>query len=171
LARACVSSRGIYWSSRNAATARTAIGGTRIKTEIETNGKVITEAFGWIDGYQVITEKSGTLLEFSVTLPPWVYNAILGDEVLSIGRDYFDLGPLERRLYELARKHLGRQAEWKIAIAKLKAKAVGDGGTLRDFRYNLRAIAERGLPGFQIELSERDIVTFQRVPKALQDAE
>ena len=107
---------------------------TQIKTEIETNGKIITKAFGWIDGYEVISGRDGKLHEFAVTLPPWVYNAILGDEVLSIGRDYFTLPPFERRLYELARKHLGKQAEWKIGLAKLKAKTVGDPG-------------ERGGPG------------------------
>jgi plasmid replication initiation protein len=144
------------------------LAGTRIKTEIETNGKVITKAFGWIDGYEVISAKNGKLYEFTVTLPPWVYNAILGDEVLSIGRDYFDLGPLERRLYELARKHLGRQSEWKIAIDKLKAKAVGENGTVKRFRFELRGvIAKGGIPGFQITLTDADLVIFTRASQAL----
>jgi len=142
--------------------------GTSIKTEIETNGKVITEAFGWIDGYQVIAEKSGKLFEFSVTLPPWVYNAILGDEVLSIGRDYFDLGPLERRLYELARKHLGKQAEWKIGLARLKTKAVGENGTVKGFKRDLKAVMAKGLPSVEIALTDADIVIFTtRAKKAL----
>jgi plasmid replication initiation protein len=40
-----------------------------------------------------------------------LYNAILAREVLTLNRDYFRLdGGLERRIYELARKHCGRQA-------------------------------------------------------------
>ena len=142
------------------------LAGTRIKTEIETDGKVITKAFGWIDGYEVISGRDGKLYEFSVTLPPWVYNAILGDEVLSIGRDYFDLPPFERRLYELARKHLGKQAEWKIKLGNLKAKTVGDTGELREFRRNLkRTIKQGGLPGYAASIAgrgETEIVTFTR---------
>lgn len=141
--------------------------GTEIRTEIVTNGKRTTKGFGWIDDYEIVSERDGKIYEFTVTLPPWVYNAVLGDEVLSIGRDYFDLGPLERRLYELCRKHLGKQAEWKIGLARLKAKAVGEGGTLKEFRRNMRAVIEKGLPGFDIALTGADIIVVGRAAKPL----
>ena len=144
--------------------------GTQIKTEIETNGKRSIDAFGWISGYSVVTERNGKLYEFTVHLPPWVYNAILGDEVLSIGEDYFDLGPLERRLYEIGRKHLGKQAEWKISIAKLKAKAIGEAGELREFRRNLKPIVERGLPGLNLRLDGDDVHFRPAGPGALPGA-
>jgi hypothetical protein len=40
-----------------------------------------------------------------------------GKEVLTLHRDYFRLRkPLERRMYELARKHCGQQATWSICL-------------------------------------------------------
>ena len=45
-----------------------------------------------------------------VTLCEWLFRAIESAEVLPISRDYFRLRrPLDRRLYELARKHCGQQ--------------------------------------------------------------
>ena len=46
-----------------------------------------------------------------------------GREVLTLHRDYFRLRkPLERRIYELARKHCGKQDEWVISLELLKKK-------------------------------------------------
>ena len=51
----------------------------------------------------------------------WLYNAVQSKEVLTINRDYFRLsGGLERRLYELARKHCGHQPEWSVSIDTLQ---------------------------------------------------
>jgi plasmid replication initiation protein len=58
-----------------------------------------------------------------VTLSDWVFNAINAREVLTLHRNYFRLRkPLERRLYEIARKHCGQAREWRIGLAKLKVK-------------------------------------------------
>ena len=46
-----------------------------------------------------------------------------GHEVLTLHRDYFRLRkPLERRMYELARKHCGKQDEWSISLELLRKK-------------------------------------------------
>ena len=43
--------------------------------------------------------------------------------VLTLSRDYFRLRkPLERRVYELARKHCGRQPEWRIGLRSCKTR-------------------------------------------------
>ena len=56
-----------------------------------------------------------------VTLSEWLYNAVLGKEVLTISRDYFRLRkPIERRLYELARKHCGNQEKWTVGLKILR---------------------------------------------------
>ena len=44
----------------------------------------------------------------TVTLSDWIYRSVLSRSVLTLHRDYFALRkPLERRVYEIARKHCG----------------------------------------------------------------
>jgi hypothetical protein len=50
-----------------------------------------------------------------------------------LSRDYFRLRkPLERRLYELARKHCGQQDEWVISLELLKKKC---GSASQDYEF------------------------------------
>ena len=93
------------------------LSGTRIKTNIRTNQAAIKEGFGLIDSWKVIRNtKSERMSEIQISLSDWVFNAVLGREVLTLHRDYFRLRkPLERRIYELARKHCGQQDEWCIS--------------------------------------------------------
>ena len=56
-------------------------------------------------------------------LSDWVFNAIRAREILTLHRDYFRLRkPIERRVYEIARKHCGQQDEWKIGLVTLLKK-------------------------------------------------
>jgi plasmid replication initiation protein len=100
------------------------LAGTRIKTNIKTGRKVIKENFGIIDKWKIV-EKSPddrvTLVE--VTLSEWLFNAVQAREVLTIHSDYFRLRkPLERRLYELARKHCGHKSQFTIGLDLLREK-------------------------------------------------
>ena len=62
--------------------------------------------------------------------------------MLSLHPDYFRLGkPLERRVYELARKHCGRQATWSISLETLLKKS-GSQGSAKRFRQHVKHIAE-----------------------------
>jgi plasmid replication initiation protein len=108
------------------------LSGTRIKTNIKTNKEGIKEGFGLIDSWKVIRNtKSERMSEIQISLSDWVFNAVLGREILTLHREYFRLRkPLERRIYELARKHCGQQDEWSISLELLKKKcgsASGDG--------------------------------------------
>jgi plasmid replication initiation protein len=100
------------------------LSGTRIKTNIKTNDAGIKEGFGLIDNWKVIRHsKSERMSEIQITLSDWVFNAVVGREVLTLHRDYFRLRkPLERRIYELARKHCGKQDDWSISLELLKKK-------------------------------------------------
>src|ERR1035438_2531194 len=97
------------------------LSGTRIKTNIKTNQESIKEGFGLIDSWRVIRNtKSERMSEIQITLSDWVFNAVLGREVLTLHRDYFRLRkPLERRIYELARKHCGKKDEFVISLEVL----------------------------------------------------
>jgi hypothetical protein len=111
------------------------LSGTRIKTNIKTNEQSIKEGFGLIDSWRIIRNtKSERMSLIAINLSDWVFNAVLGREVLTLHRDYFRLRkPLERRIYELGRKYCGKQDEWAISLELLKKKC-GSGSEDFEFR-------------------------------------
>jgi len=140
--------------------------GCTIKTNIKTNKREAIDAFGLIESYSIIESHKvkNRMIRLEVTLSEWFYNSILGREMLSINKKYFLLRkPLERRLYEIARKHCGNQMEFKIGLAKLFDKS-GSSGSLRLFRSNLnnRIIKDNHIPDYKYALASNDIVTISR---------
>lgn len=139
------------------------LNGTLIQTNINTNGKEITKEFGLIESWEIIKEDAkGKAVAIEVKLSDWFYNSILGDAVLTIDKDYFRLRkPTERRLYELARKHCGNQAAWKITLQNLKEK-LGITSQMKLFRFNIKKTTETNhLPEYNISM-ENDVVMFTR---------
>lgn len=138
--------------------------GANIKTNIKTGKREYTDAFSLIDGYRIIESSriKDRMIRLEITLSEWFYNSIIGKEVLTINRDYFRLGkPMERRLYEIARKFCGNSPQWKINLIKLMEKT-GSQGTLRLFRSRLKAIAnDDHLPDYSLSINDNDVVTFK----------
>lgn len=137
--------------------------GTIIETNIKTNNREITKGFGIIEDYEIVKkDKKGKAVAMKIKLSDWFYNSILGDEVLTIDKDYFRLRkPTDRRLYELARKHCGNQECWKISLDKLKLK-IGTGSPTRILRFNMKKLcASNHLPEYNISM-DKDVVTFSR---------
>mgnify|MGYP006280380349 FL=1 len=140
------------------------LSGTRIVTNIPTGETEVTHGFGLIEDWRIVRRtRSGRMVSVSVTLSDWLYRAVLSKSVLTISRDYFRLRkPLERRLYELARKHCGRQAGWRISMKVLAAKS-GSSSPLRVFRKMVRDIAAADLlPEYALEVAEGDLVLVTR---------
>ena len=139
------------------------LAGTRIKTDIRTGGQRVTDNFGILDRVRIVekSQDDERMIAVDVTLSEWLYNAIQALEVLTIHPDYFRLRkPLARRFYELARKHCGHQAQWKIGLELLQVKA-GRKSTLKEFRRAVRAIeADNSLPEYRLALNDDDTVTF-----------
>ncbi len=137
--------------------------GVSIKTNIKTNKREVTKAFGLIDSYEIVESSriKDRMIRLEITLSEWFYNSILGKEVLTINRDYFRLGKaLERRLYEIARKHCGQSEGWKIGLDKLKQKT-GSTSSLKKFRFFIRQIEQNNhLPDYVLNLGLDDIVRF-----------
>lgn len=138
--------------------------GTQITTNIMTNGQRIIHGFSLIDSWKIVKKSpdNGQMMAIEITLSKWLYNAIKGREVLTISRDYFRLRKgIERRLYELARKHCGRQSRWKINLELLHKKS-GSGGTLKEFRRKVRNIAQTDhLPDYNmVYVRDQDAVVF-----------
>ncbi|MEP6606467.1 MAG: replication initiator protein A [Nitrosospira sp.] len=139
--------------------------GTTIKTDIKTGNKRVKEAFGILDSWTIIERSPNDerMIAVEVTLSKWLYNAIQAHEVLTIHPDYFRLRkPLERRLYELARKHCGnKQASWKIGLELLREKC-GAQSHMRAFRNQVQEISDaHTLPEYHLIYNrEIDQVTF-----------
>ena len=109
------------------------------------------------------------MIAVEVTLSDWLFNAIQANEVLTIHPDYFRLRkPLERRLYEIARKHVGKQGVWKIGLSALHGKS-GSTDVLRNFKVKLKEIIEANtIPEYRYQLGADDLVTiYDRDPKAV----
>jgi plasmid replication initiation protein len=135
------------------------LSGTRIETNIKTDGIVQTENFGIIDAFGIVREDqenpNSRMVAVQVKLSDWFYNALLGREVLTISEDYFRLRkPLERRIYELARKHCGHQGKWEIRL-KLLLKKTGATAPLRNFRGTIKKIVETDhMPDYHLAFDE-----------------
>ncbi|UXN05103.1 replication initiator protein A [Bartonella sp. HY406] len=138
--------------------------GTRIRTNIKRGDEEQFSAFGLIDSAAVARKfgLDGRLLWCEVTLSDWVFNAVNQNDYLTLHRDYFRLRkPLERRIYEIARKHCGRQPTWSISV-ELLYKKTGSRSKLKQFRYLLKDIAENNhLPDYFLSIEEKDMVVFK----------
>jgi plasmid replication initiation protein len=137
------------------------LSGTRITTEIETDKIKEARGFGLIDSWHIIEEKDGRMVRVEVTLPKWLYRSITTKKVLSISPDYFRLRkPLDRRVYELARKHCGNQTQWKVSLEVLYKKS-GSTANLRKFRMNIKSLADSNeLPDYFVQF-DNDMVIFK----------
>lgn len=120
---------------------------THITTSIETGGEGERRGFHWIDQFKenTIITKDGErrLSNIEITINEWLFRGLVEDRsVLGISPEYFDLqGGLERRLYQIARKHCGKQPKWRISLSKLQAK-VGTVQAIRFFKRDLLEIIE-----------------------------
>lgn len=133
------------------------LAGTRITTNIRTGEEEQRDSFGLIDAASIRRKHGldGRLQWVEIKLSDWVFNAIRGQEVLTLHRDYFRLGkPLERRIYELARKHCGRQSTWQISLETLHKKS-GSQSSVKRFRQHVREIAVHDhLPDYRVLFHE-----------------
>jgi plasmid replication initiation protein len=130
------------------------LAGTRIKTDITTGKKRHRQGFGLIESWSIIERTASNRMScIELTLSEWLYNAVIATEVLTLSRDYFRLRKgLERRLYELARKHCGLQAKFTIRLDTLLKKS-GAMCSMKEFRRQMReVVASNALPDYSLEL-------------------
>jgi plasmid replication initiation protein len=139
--------------------------GTQIETNIITGGTEQLEIFSLIDRAKIVREtRDGRMQEVEIKLSDWVFNAIRAKEVLTLHRDYFRLRkPLERRMYELARKHCGQQDVWSISLELLQKKC-GSNSTSKEFRRLVKTIVTQDeehahFPDYAVTMTD-DAVQF-----------
>lgn len=136
--------------------------GTQIETNIVTGNVEQLDIFSIIDRARIVREtRDGRMQEIEVQLSDWVFNAIQAHEVLTLHRNYFRLRkPLERRIYEIARKHCGAQNIWKISLQALQYKC-GSSSTSREFKRLVSNIvtqdeAYNHIPGYSVRFDDGD---------------
>jgi plasmid replication initiation protein len=144
------------------------LAGTRITTNMTNGGLETTRGFGLIESWEIVRKPGGKsgggrMISVIVTLSDWLLQAVLSKSVLTLNRDYFSLRkPLERRVYELARKHCGRQPEWRVSVKTLHKKS-GSVAPLRVFRAAMRKmIAQTDLPDYDMIEELGDLIRFGR---------
>ena len=119
---------------------------TFIETTIRTEHIKQERGFHWIESYRTDEDrKTGDPAgPWSITLSQWLHEGILQDDnLLSLNLGYYALtSGLEKRLYQIARKHAGNQL-WgaTITMEALHAKA-GSNDELKYFAREVRRIAK-----------------------------
>jgi len=138
---------------------------TTIETNITTDGMRERRGFGLVDAWRVVEHgPEDRMVAIEVTLPDWLYRSVQAMEVLTISPDYFRIRkPLDRRIYELARKHCGKQRHWKVSLTVLLQKS-GSTTTLREFRKAVRSlVASNELPDYRLAFDTKsDMVSMYR---------
>ena len=159
---------------------------TSLRIGIQGNQSEFRSVFGIVDEASFIrqrdlTDSPGSLLGCDVVLSDRMMDAIARNQVLTLSRGYFGIRrPLDRRVYQIARKHCGRQESFQIGIPKLFYKS-GTASTLKRFRQMYKDLVTRaadpecypgGFPEYiPLYDSRRDVAEFlcreERVPTLL----
>lgn len=137
--------------------------GTQIKTNIEAGGEGEEGFFSWLSEARLHYTKTRSgdrrLKAVKVRLCDWLYRAILLDRhVLDYANAYFQLGPIERRIYEVARSgcaHNGENGDdgaIEVDLATFRLQ-IGYQNPLANFRTALKVIAAAdAIPGYRLQL-------------------
>lgn len=133
--------------------------GTQIKTNIEAGGEGEEGFFSWLSEAKLHYSRTRggerRLKAVKVRLCDWLFRAILLDRhVLDYAAAYFQLGPIERRIYEVARSSGEERLETDLATFRLQ---IGYQNPLANFRNALKQIAAAdSIPDYRLELIEQE---------------
>lgn len=142
--------------------------GTQIETNIQQGGNERFSVFGLIDRADVVREtRDGRMQDIEITLSDWIFDAIENNHILTLNRKYFQLRkPIERRLYELARKHCGQQSKWTIYLSTL-AKKTGSNSSEKEFKRMISKVVKDNtdqpyIPDYTFQL-DGDLLTVRPI--------
>lgn len=116
---------------------------TQIETNIHDGGIGEWRSISFITDAKILNEDvTGRLLNIELEMGDWFIKAVENENVLTLHKAYFQLRkPLERRLYELARKHCGKQDIWRINLEKLQHRT-GSTSTSKEFKRLVKTICK-----------------------------
>lgn len=144
--------------------------GTRYRTNVKMNGVQIDEWFGLIERVRIDSSEDGKKLHgLEIELSSWAMEAIDKNAVLTLNKDYWRLRrPIERRVYEMIRKHCGKQTTWSMSVDNLHRKS-GSLAKRWEFRRKLKEIVEDNhLPDYFVALDE-DMLIVRPRPEFLEN--
>jgi plasmid replication initiation protein len=150
--------------------------GTVITTNIKHNeNKQETVSFGLIDSWRILEEKKGKLDigMIEIVLPNWLFEALEKKQILKISMDYFRIRKaVDRRIYEIARKHCGNQYDCEISLQKLHLKT-GSTASKAEFKRSIKKLSkENNLPDYEVIFNnEREVITFKNRNPNIVEAE
>lgn len=137
--------------------------GTQIITNIETGGEGSDSAFSWLlkadIKYTKLPNGERQVKHVEVMLCDWLHRAILTDRRIAAYHDgFFKLGPIERRLYELAKFNCIDGVRFEADAVDLAGR-VGcslEPRSIENFKRTLRGVArEQSLPEYSLSLTDR----------------
>jgi len=143
--------------------------GTQIKTNIEAGGEGEEGFFSWLSEARLHYSKTKTgerrLKAVKVRLCDWLFRAILLDRhVLDYAAAYFQLGPIERRIYEVARSTC-EEGGLDLDLATFRLQ-IGYQNPLSNFKAALKQIvATDGIPDYHLELVEEAAPAADGAPR------
>jgi plasmid replication initiation protein len=130
-------------------------------------------AFNLLSAFQIEESEDGKAKGAWLELPAWLFEAVTKDrDVLAISPKYFDLtSGLDRFLYRLARRHVGKQAGWIFTFRDLHGRS-GSSQSYGDFARDLRkAITRNALPEYsmrEIEGANGPSLSINRDPDKIE---
>lgn len=130
-------------------------------------------AFNLLSAFQIEESDDGKAKGAWLELPAWLFEAVTKDrDVLAISPKYFDLtSGLDRFLYRLARRHVGKQAGWIFTFRDLHGRS-GSSQSYGDFARDLRkAITRNALPEYsmrEIEGANGPSMSINRDPDKIE---
>ena len=133
--------------------------GTQIRTNIEAGGEGEDGFFSWLSEarLQYARARNGEkrLKAVKVRLCDWLFRAILRDrQVLDYAATYFQLGPIERRIYEVARSTCVEGEALESDLSPCRRQS-GFQNHLANVRMAMRQIAaEDCVPDYHLQLVE-----------------
>lgn len=141
--------------------------GCMLKTNIKTGKTSQGKMFHLIESSEYLESEyvKDRMIGVEITLSDWFYNSLIAKEVLTINKDYFRLrSPLERRIYEIARKHdkhMKKSECWMISLENLRLKS-GYTASLKHFKQAVKKICSSNhIPDYSLSLGDNDMVLFE----------
>jgi plasmid replication initiation protein len=132
--------------------------GTQVRTNIQTGSKIDRGWFSWLSEaqaqYHQLPNGDEVLRTVSVRLCGWLHRAISRDgQIYHYHHDYFRLGTIERRLYEIAHCHCdGESVEMPLELLSAK---VGSTASLHRFKHHLKEVeSDDRLPEYSVILKD-----------------
>lgn len=142
--------------------------GCMLKTNIKTGKTSQGKMFHLIESSEYLESEyvKDRMVGVEITLSDWFYNSLIAKEVLTINKDYFRLrSPLERRIYEIARKHhthMKKSKHWTISLENLRLKS-GYTASLKHFKQAIKKICSSNhVPDYSLSLDTKNLVSFER---------